>query len=245
MLSIAALWGFFIILIAGLIFGLTGFGFALVAVPLLLIFFPATTVVPVISILGNVSSAIMLWEARRWIDLKRIWPLVVTGVLGAPFGTYLLLFLDAQALKLFMGVVIVFSALALIKGLHWHIRNEKMAFVSVGLSSGLLAGSTGIGGPPVILFFSNQGDEKQRFRANLIVYFTILGLSTIVSQWLGGLVTQQVLTYAGGFTLALVAGTLVGIRLSRAVSEVTFRRITLALVLVTGLVAVISGVGLM
>ena len=102
-----------------------------------------------------------------------------------------------------------------------------------------------MGGPPVILFFSNQGVEKQVFRANLTCFFTILSLVTIPTQWLGGLLTREVLVYSGWFLPALLLGTLLGVKLARQVSEPIFRRITLGVVIMTGLSAIVFGLGLL
>jgi uncharacterized membrane protein YfcA len=241
----AKLWGFMIALGGGAVFGLTGFGFAMVAVPLMLIILPSKLVVPINVTLINVSVLVMLYETRKWIAPKRIWPLIIAGVLGSPLGTYLLLILDANRLKVLIGTVIALSALALLVGIKRHIHNERSAFAIVGLVSGLLHGSTGISGPPLVLFFSNQSTEKQTFRANLAVYFAVLGLATSLWQILGGLLTREVLDYVVWFVPALLVGTLVGINLARYVSEIVFRKLTLVVVIVTGLSSIASGVGLM
>jgi len=230
---------------AGVTSGLTGFGFALVTVPLLILFLPPQVVVPIVTLLSNLTHAIILLETRKWLDVKRIWPLMVAGVIGTPLGTYILLALDGKSLKVLMGVVIVLAALAMLTGFKRPIRSEKLAFVPVGLASGLLSGSTAMGGPPVVLFFSNQGVDKQVCRANFTLLFTVLSLATIPSQAAGGLIGHDVLVYTLAFSPALLLGTLAGIRLARSVSEAVFQRVTLAVVMVTGLSAVASGLGLL
>jgi uncharacterized membrane protein YfcA len=235
---------FVAVLLASLVAGLTGFGFAIVAVPLLLILMPPKVVVPVVQLLSVALQIAVLVEARGGIDLRRTWPLLLAGMAGVPLGTYLLLVLDAQTLRILVGVVVVATCLAMLAGWRWRIRNEKLASVPVGLAGGALSGSTGIPGPPVILFFTNQGMAKQAFRANLVMFFTCIGLVAVLSLLVGGLVTEEVLTRWAGLLPAVAAGTWVGVRLARRTNQARFRQITLGVLILTGVAAIASGLSL-
>jgi len=236
--------GLVVIFFAGLIQGLTGFGFALVAVPIMTLFLSPKEVVPVVLIHAILIVAVILYEARKWVDLKRIWPLMIAGIVGIPLGTYLLIFLQEGTLKILIGSVIVVFALAFLKGFRKQIKAEKLAFAPVGFISGLLAGSTMMGGPPVILFFTNQGLSKNVFRANIVLYFTAVSLAAIPAYVAGGLITKEVMKYAVLLLPALIAGGLTGIRLARAVQEQLFEKIVLIILIVAGLMSIASGFGL-
>jgi len=236
-------WGFIATFLASAITGLTGFGFALVLVPALTLILAPREVVPIIYMLGTISTILVVIETHKSIELSRIWPLIVSGVICAPLGTYLLVILDAGLLKIAIGGLCVLTALALLANLHLSIRNERVAGVPVGLASGLLGGSTGLAGPPVILFFSNQGKNKQTFRANLTIYYTILGFFMLASQFFGGLITRDILMYCAWLVPALLLGTLLGMRMARKVSESHFRRLALIVVLLSGFSAIASGLG--
>jgi uncharacterized membrane protein YfcA len=116
--------------------------------------------------------------------------------------------------------------------------------VPVGVASGVLNGSTGMGGPPVILFLANQGVEKQSFRANLILYFTCLSVVTATSTGLEGLVTGEVVTYWAVLLPAAVLGALLGMQLARWVDQTQFRQITLVVLILMGASSIASGLGL-
>ncbi len=88
--------GLLVIFLAGMTQGLTGFGFALVSVPIMIILLSPKVVVPIIVIHSFVINLIILFEARKWVDLKRIWPLMIAGITGIPIGTYLLIVLDVS-----------------------------------------------------------------------------------------------------------------------------------------------------
>jgi uncharacterized membrane protein YfcA len=95
-------------------------------------------------------------------------------------------------------------------------------------------------GPPAILFLSNQGAEKQVFRANLTFYFTVLSLATLPSQFAGGLLTRDVVIRALLFLPVLMLGTFVGIKLAHKVKEELFKRVTLIVVMFAGILSITS-----
>jgi uncharacterized membrane protein YfcA len=235
---------FIAVLLASLVAGLTGFGFAIVAVPILMILMPPKVVVPVVQLLSAVLQIAILVEARKGLDLKRVWPLLLAGIAGVPLGTYLLLILDPQTLRILVGVVVIISALAMLAGWRWSVRNEKVASVPVGLAGGALGASTGIPGPPVILFFTNQEMAKQGFRANLVLYFTCVGLVAVLSLLVSGLITQEVLIRWAGLLPAVAIGMLAGVWLARRVDQERFQQITLGVLILTGIAAIASGLNL-
>jgi uncharacterized membrane protein YfcA len=236
---------FIAIVLAGLVASLTGFGFAILSVPLLMLFMPPKVVVPLAMMLSVVLKVTLIIETRRWIDLRRMWPLLLTGTLTVPLGAYVLLLLDAETLRILVGLVVVASAIALLSGMHWKVRNEKLSLVPLGLMSGILGGSTGMPGPPVVLFFSNQGLEKETFRANLVLYFACTGIMGVISTAVGGLITRAIVVNWLGLLPALGIGIWAGIRLARHTDQDRFRRVVLGVLILTGILAIISGLGLL
>lgn len=231
--------------LGGITQGLTGFGFALVAVPIIVIFLSPKIVVPIVLMHAILINLIILLEARKWVDLKRIWPLIIAGIVGIPLGTYLLIVLDVSILKVFIGAVIIPFAMASFLGFKKQIKNEKLAFAPVGFISGVLSASTTLAGPPVILFFVNQGVEKQTFRANLVAYFTVLSLATVFAFVLGGVITKVAINYAIWFLPATILGAIIGIKLTHKVNEKLFRNIALVIVTIAGLLSITSGLGIL
>jgi uncharacterized membrane protein YfcA len=231
--------------LAAVIQGLTGFGLALVQTPLLFFFLPPTTVVPVRLIHAIVSTMAILSGDRRHLQLRRIWPLMLAATLSMPLGTYLLLALEVEALKVLTGAVIVLFGLAFLRGLHWQIRDERLASVVAGLLSGILGGSTGMSGPPVVLLFHNQSVEKSAFRANLVAFFLVLNLTTLPVYLLGGLLTIQVVRYAALLLPSLLLGAAVGVRLANRIDPRTFRTATLVIVILAGALSIASGLNLL
>lgn len=235
--------GILIILTASMIQGITSFGFSLVSLPLLGIFLPLKIIVPMLIIYSLVLNTIILYHIRHYINLKPITILVIAGIIGTPFGTYLLRISNENTLKILVGVILTFSAITNYFGYKIKVKNEKLTYIPVGLVSGLLNGSVSLGGPPLVLFLTNQGVEKQVFRANLTTYFLILNIITIPTYFINGLITKDVIQYTVYLLPALVGGALLGVALGNKVNENWFKKLTLALITVMGIVSIISGIG--
>ena len=86
---------FIVVLIAGFIQGLVGFGSGLVSVPLLSIFLGPKTVVPLTLVHGLLMNMYLSVRNRRYIQWKRVLPLFISGVMGIPIGVVLHIFLPS------------------------------------------------------------------------------------------------------------------------------------------------------
>jgi uncharacterized membrane protein YfcA len=238
------LLGFLAVFVAGIVKGLTGFGFSLMAVPVLVVLLGPRTAIPVVILLTAFANVLLFMGCRRSASVRRILPLVIAGIATVPVGMYLLLILETTVVKLVAGCVTVIFALAFLAGFRRPIRRERNGFVLAGLMSGTLNGVISTGGPPVILFLTNQGVAKTEFRANLISYFLFLNLATVPIYFAGGLMSATVGGYAAAFVPAMLLGAFLGSRLLRMVPEKTFRTVALVIVAVAGLLSVLSSVGL-
>lgn len=239
------IWGAAAIFLASVTAGTLGFGVSVVSAPFLLLFLSPKTVVPILLIYGFLVNAVIAVEARKFIDLRRIWPLMVAGLLATPLGTFVLLVASVDALKLMSGIAIVGVSLALLFNFAQPAANEKLAFLAVGLASGILGGSTSLNGPPVMLFYTNQGMPKESFRANLVVYFLFLDAFSLPFLWEEGIITRQVIDHTLWFLPMLVIGTAGGILLSKRIRERVFKRIALSIIILTGGIVTLEGLGLM
>jgi uncharacterized membrane protein YfcA len=200
--------------------------------------------IPVIVMLNSLTNIVLFAGCRKSVDLKRISPLIIAGIATVPVGMALLLILNVSLIKLIVGCVIFLFALTLLLGYRRVIDNERRGFLAAGVISGTLNGLTSTGGPPVILFLSNQGVGKVAFRANLITYFLFLNIATLPIFLAGGLLSLSIVRYAAVFAPVVALGTLAGSRLIRHVPEKIFRILTLIIVMLAGVVAILSSLGL-
>ena len=233
--------GFIIILLSGLIQGITSFGFSLVAVPLLAIIMPLKIVVPMLVIFSLIMNSIILYNIRDYINLKKITLLVISAIIATPIGANILLNVDEKILQLIVGIIVTISAISFHFGYKIKVRNEKIAYIPVGIMSGILNGSVSLSGPPIILFLTNQRVEKQNFRATLTAYFWILNIVTIITYIIKKMISTEVLIFTGYLLPALLIGVVIGIRFGNKIKEDNFEKITILLIIAMGILSIVSG----
>jgi len=232
-----------IILIGAFIQGLAGFGFSQFAIPLLVLFIISDELIPIMVILSLFLNIMMVHSLWRDVQVKRIWPMMLCGVLGIPFGVYLLNVADANSLKIMIGSLILIFGLAQLFNIRKHLKAERAAMAPIGFAGGVLNGCVSMSGPPLILFFSNQGFTKQEFRANLVAFFLFINIATLPFFLYAGNLNESVLVNSAILLPGMLLGTYSGIRLARKVDESKFKKGVLVLLLIFGSMSVASGLG--
>jgi len=184
----------------------------------------------------------ILYKVKDHVNLKKISLLVAAGIVPTPLGANLLINMDEKILKIGVGIIVTISAIAFQFGLKIKIKNEKVAYVPVGILSGLLNGSVSLSGPPIILFLTNQDVPKQEFRATLTANFWILNIITIITFFFKGIIGTEVLRFTAYLLPALILGVVLGIKLGNKVEDDTFKKLTTVLIISMGILSVISGI---
>ncbi len=231
-----------ILFFAGLIQGLAGFGFSMVSIPILILIIEPQLLTPTIIIHSVIINIFLFIKVRKDVQLGRIWPLVAAAIIGIPIGTWLLMVVDSNILRLFVGLFIMLIGLAYMKNFRVRIKNERLAFLPIGFISGILNGSITLSGPPVVLTLTNQEVPKKTFRANMIAYFMLLNLATIPFHFMKGLFTNVCIELSIMLLPGMVLGAFIGTMLVKRVDEDDFKKMVLALVIVSGLVSTITGI---
>jgi uncharacterized membrane protein YfcA len=231
-----------IVAAAGAISGLAGFGFGLVSVPPLLLIFDPPTVVILVKVLALATSWLILldsWREIRWRTLAEILP---TALLGQILGIILLRDLDTAALKLLASAVVVGFALLVLRGITITGTNRRAAGLAAGGVSGILSTSTGLSGPPIVFLFTLRHYPVTAFRATTVTYFVIIDLVSLPALFAQGIVDRDTVWAVLILSPSAFIGRFAGARLTRFVSPPQFRRVTLALLLVTGLIGIASAI---
>ncbi len=228
-----------IVMIAALVQGMVGFGFSLISLPLLSMLLPLKSAVPLIVCYSLVNNIMVVSSTRKTADIKKIWPMIVFGILGIPLGVQALTVLNTEVLRLAIGLLIVLTSLAMIFGYGLQIKREKLALCLTGFVSGVFNGSLSMSGPPIVLFLSNQNTGKNSFRANLALYAMVTNVITIIAFILKGLLTLDMVPMMTTNSIGLIIGTYSGIRAVTVIKDHHFRKIVLTLMTIIGVATII------
>jgi uncharacterized membrane protein YfcA len=226
---------------AALCQSLTGFGFALVMVPLLSLAWDVKPAVVTSTVLGTFALLPLLLEVRRHVRLRAAAALLTGSLAGVPAGILLLDWIDPEALKIMVGVTVVAASLLI-----YRVREVRttragvMPAVAAGAVSGVLRASTSMGGPPAVLYLLGAERDVEAFRSTLLAFFLPSSLVTIAGLAAVGRVTPDVLRTSAIVLPALVVGLAAGAWLRYRVREELFRLLVLLLLILTSVGVIIS-----
>lgn len=229
-----------IVLGAATISGITGFGFGLVSVPLLLMLYGPAEVVTITKVLTLSTSWIVIAHGWRQVKPRMILTVLPWALVGTFGGLLLLKVASSSGIKLLASAVVVAFALILLRGLPEREWKHPLLAPVVGVASGAMSTSTGLAGPPVVLYFTLRNVEVAPFRVTIATYFVLLDLVGLPALVGGDLVTEDDFIVALVLVPVALLGRLAGIRLSSRLSRAQFYRLTLGLLLVTGAVGIVN-----
>lgn len=227
-MTVAALLA--VTLAAGLSRGFSGFGAALIFVPLASALVGPKLAGPVLAIIDIVFAAYLIPAATRLAERKAIGLMFAGALVGIPAGTAVLRGFEALTLRWLIAAMAAAMLVLLLSGWRYHGRPHVSATVAVGGISGLFSGIAQIGGPPVVAYWLGLDANPALLRANVIVYFALSSVLTIVSYFWAGLFSADVMTLALLTGPVYGIGTFLGGRLFGLASPGTFRTISLALI---------------
>lgn len=233
-----------IALVAAACQSLTGFGFALVMVPLLSLLWDVKLAVVTTTILGTAALIPLVVEAREHIRLWKVMPLIVGSIVGIPLGLLILDRIDPEALKIFVATVVIGASLIVYFAPRVRIGGSSPASpVAVGVLSGILRASTSMGGPPVILYTLSREPEAEEFRGTLLGFALPSSLMTVVGLGIVGRLTPKVAGTAAVALPAMALGLVAGAWLRARVDERLFRTVVLVVLVLTSIGVIISATG--
>lgn len=215
----------------------TGFGFSLLAIPLLLTVHHDHSAVSAALLLSLISSFTTLPRVVRDTNWTLLRKLLLGSLIGLPAGGLLFYMVNIGWLKLVAGISILLFAVPLLLKLKLPLGKGY----GIGGLSGFLGAGVGMPGPPVVLFLLANRIEKDTFRGTSIMYYCMVNLVSLFIQWSSGQSTFSDMSYVLYSLPAVFLGQALGLVLSRKLSQVWFTRATFALLLTTGLQAVLSG----
>ncbi len=218
------------IAVAGIVRGFTGFGSALIFVPVAGLFLTAPQVIATITLLGLASTAALLPRAWRQGDRGEVALLVLAALPTVPLGLAVMAHLDGEAVRWIVAGIATITLGALVSG--WRsVRAASIpTLLAIGAAAGLIGGMTGLTGPVVILFYLAGQGAVQSVRANTILFLAALDVVIVTNLLLSGITTIYVVWLAGLLGVPYFVTTMIGQTLFHPSHERLYRRAALAVI---------------
>lgn len=234
----AFLFAALIVFVAASLQSSTGFGFSIIATPLLLLVYEPRMAIQLNIILSLVVSTAMWPRIRAEIDRPMLRRLIKSGLLGVPLGGVLFTYLDPQVLKLAIGilVLVVVGFLAAKFTFVASRRGERIA----GLFSGAFAASLGAPGPPMLIYFAGTTLDKAVIRSTSLAFFLFAYGGALIAQVAMTSTDRGVWLGALALVPAVAVGTLAGQRLFGLIDQRLFSRVINVILAITGVYLLVA-----
>ncbi len=214
---------------------LSGFGLALVSMPLLVPLLGIQTAAPLVALIALFGEIILLVYYRADLNLGVVWRLALASVVGTPLGVLLLRSAPERLVLGALGFVVTGFALYALLNLRLPKLEHSFWGYVAGFLAGVLGGAYNTAGPPVILYGNCRRWPREAFKSNLQGFFTLNSIVILVSHFVAGGYTAEVWRVVPLALGAAVLGIIAGLRLDKRLNPETFRKVVLTLLLLVGI----------
>ena len=213
----------------------TGFGSALVAVPLLSLLVGPVPAVVATTAISLAMTAMAVRRERHHIDRTAVIRLSWAGLFGLPLGLAALMLLGDDLLTLLVAAVLL--TMVGLLALKVRLPSGRGPQWVAGVASGALLTSTGMNGPPLVIVIDAMEVTPRQFRATLQGVFLVQGMLAVLGFVIIGAFDGTAAVMVAGGVLGIPLGWRLGDRLFRAIPAKTFRRVIFIGLVVTAVVA--------
>lgn len=223
---------------AGIVRGFSGFGTALIFVPIASLFLTSAQVIALMTMTGVASSGALLPKAWGTAERTEVWIMAGAALVTVPLGLWLLAQLDQVAIRWTVTVIASLMLLALVTGWRFHGQITKRGLLAIGGAAGVFGGMTGLTGPAVILFYLSSVTRVEIVRANTILFLAALDVVIVANLMWQGMTDMTLFVLAGFLAVPYFITTLIGQRLFDPTYEKLYRLAAyavIALAVITGL----------
>ncbi len=229
-------------LAAGFVNGLSGTGYALVALGFWLQAMSPLTAAPLTAlcgVAGHVQSLPTIWKGVRW---PRLWPMLVAGIVGVPIGTMLLEHVRPNPLKIGVGVLLIFYSawMAFVRRPPIITGGGRAADAAVGFTGGVLGGMASLSGPAPAIWAQLRGFGKNEQRGVNQPFNMSILLLALISAGIAGFLDRTFFIWAAIAVPTTLIGARIGLALYGRVNDTQFNRIILGLLILSGATLIVS-----
>ncbi|KKK97229.1 hypothetical protein LCGC14_2654850, partial [marine sediment metagenome] len=225
-------------LFAGIIKGMVGF-----AMPMILISGLGSIVGPDLALAGLLLPTVVAnsWQALRqgwraaWGSVKRFRLFLLVGFVALIASAQLVRVMPERLMLALIGVPITgFAAMQLVG---WQLRlpnGSRLVEAAVGGFAGFIGGFSGVWGPPTVAYLTALDTPK---REQMRIQGVIYGLGAVAllgAHIASGVLTRESAPFSAALLIPAAIGMFIGLKVQDRVDQATFRKATLAVLLIAG-----------
>lgn len=217
-----------VMLAAGLVRGFAGFGAAMIIMPGLSLIYRPVDALAILTVIDIPATLQLLPAAIRQARWRQVFLLASGAAVSIPLGLWIMVSVDREIMRRVIAVMVLLYVTVLALGWRYRTTPGSPLILGVGAVSGFLGGSTGMGGPPVIVFLMSGSHQASAIRGSILAYFAVTTVIYLgLFGWQYDVLTPQMWWHALVLTPVYVGATWLGSRLFRRASEHLYHWVTL------------------
>lgn len=230
-------------IVAFYIKGLCGFANTLVFTSILGYASNNVNISPVELVLGYPTNVILAWKHRKELEKKVYLPLSILVLLGSLPGAFLLKNVNASAIKVVFGVVVVLIAIEMIVREYSkkEVKESKILLLLIGIVSGVLCGMFGIGAL-LAAYVGRVSETSTHFKANISLVFMVENAFRLILYTSLGVITLETLKQSVILMPFMLLALLAGIKSSQIINEKYAKQLVMILLIISGIVLIIKNI---
>jgi uncharacterized protein len=218
-----------------------GFGFALLAVPLMTLAIEPKIAVVVSTLTGIFVTSWQAYKDRALADRVLVKRMTIGAYVGMPLGLLVFLSVDDNVMRFMLGLAVLVAVVMLALRVNLHHVGPHLDYGS-GFVSGVLATSLSTNGPPLVFALQARQLEAARFRATISTVFALSNVGGLALFIASGKITRDGIVAAAVTIPAMFVGQLLGFPIRKHVHGERFRWLVLVLLVAAAISAIVNAV---
>jgi uncharacterized membrane protein YfcA len=229
-----------VMLASGIVQGYSGFGAALLIMPLMSLLYTPVEALAIAGIAAGVGVTHLSWLARRDADWRELLPVLIGSTVAIPIGTYFLLSVDPIVIRRAVGGCVLAATVLIASG--WVYRGSRGPAVggALGAVSGAVSGLAAAGIPIAVAYFMSARSPAAVQRANIVTTACSQVVLVTAAIAVGGAMDASMVVRGILFIAPFMVGAWLGRRLFAIAPDAVFRRVAIALLVAASVVALVA-----
>ena len=223
----------------------TGIGFGVIAGPALLVVLNDGSAIQISIILNLLIALLLAPSLRHDVDRRLLIQILIGVAVSSPLGLLIYLNIDFESLKVFAGVIVLFTLFYVLRSNRSSLSAVRRApckveQVLIGVVAGVMGSSLAMPGPVPAAWMSAAGYEKKTVRATILFMFVFAYAIALALQFVGPGISAESLWLSLILVPPVIVGILVGVFLHAYIAERTFRWLLMTILMSTVVVLFLS-----
>ena len=217
-----------ILFFSSLVHGSIGFGFPMIATPLLAMVTDIKTAIVYIAIPTLLINLISIYSEGNFLQaVKRFYPLAITAMVGSGIGTLILIFTNTDFFKLLLALSI-FLYLFIQKfkiQMHWIEKKKRLSIVVFGFLAGLIGGLTNAMSSILIIYSIESKHTRKEIIQSTNLCFLFGKIIQIVLFAIHGSFNQELLMVSSSSLLVVALAMFVGLKIKNKIPQEMYKKV--------------------